>query len=541
MPKIIFLYTILIFICLRLWSQEEKSFDLSFGEEFIDLNTNYAPTIFGSDGSGYYVFQESISKYFSQNALSIRTAQDATVMRKFDKDLNVLVTKRIILGKGSQSETPLQALGTLDKLHLFSFRQDVGNRSHLLFHRFLNKDDLSFSEEGNLVAEVGYDGFPKYKFPDYHVETSRDSSKILIHYQLPTHKEDYDKFGIHVFNEEMVPLWKDNFTLPYPEENLIIESYRVGDDGRVFVLARYKESKRENAFDHTFKLFVLNPGFEEAGEYELEVEDKPLSNMQIQVEPDGDIICVGSYLIGEGKDRMVRGIFFFRLNGETLEKDLMKIIPYPTEMFQEMAQVDLSKKSERKKSKIMEQLSNDILFQDIILRSDGGLLLIGEEAYSHEVYKSSSSGTGRTGYFVTEYVRNSIVAVSLGPDAQLERFDKVLAKNQKQEAREVMLSYGLAITHDKIRFVFNDRIENELIVKTGFPREYYPSIGMRKKQILSLVTHDQDGNSERESLMSVKDVKMYAFPRHSMQISNNELIILLGIGKRRRLGKLTFK
>lgn len=542
MNKPLILSLLIFFNCLYSFAQEEKSFDLILGEEFVDLNPLFAPTIFGVDNSGYYVFQENISSSFADNVFSFRTQQDASVMRKFDKELNLIVSKRIILGKGKSSEKPLEALGALEYLHLFSFRQDIGNRKHLLFHRFLGKKDLSYPEQGRLIAEVDFDGYPKYKYPNYFIERSRDSSKILLHYQLPTHKGDLDKFGIHVFNEEMVELWKGEFELPYPEEKLSIESYKVGDDGRVFVLAKYKESKKAKAFDHIFKLFVLYPGFEEADEYELEVEDKPLVNMSIQIESDGDIICVGSYMIriGEGKEMLIRGLFFFRLNGKTLKRDVKKIIPYPEEMLEEMSLLDLDRKSKNKKSKVMEHLSNNIRFQDIIMRSDGGMVLLGEEAYSYEVPVRSSSSNGMD-YWVTKFVRNSVIAVSLGPNGELEGFEKVVAKNQEQQTRELMLSYGLAVTRNKIRLIFNDRLENESVIKTGSPVEYFPSIGMKKKQILSLLTFDQNGNSERKTLMSVGEAKLYFLPRRTIQVSDNEMIFLLQNGKMRRLGKLTFK
>jgi len=376
-----------------------QSFSLQLGEEFTDQNLTLPPSIFATDNSGYYLFQNRMAGYLTIAFIPIKLSRESSFLRKFDTDLKEVASVPIMLGKGREQETAIAAYAAMNNMHLFSTWQDRVNRSHKLFHRPIEKTDLSYPTKGTEIAEISYDGFPRFKYPNFNLERSRDSSKILLHYQLPTLKEAPDKFKVHIFNEEMIPLWDAPFTLPYPDNQLSIQEFTISNEGRVFVLARYwpvARVRRSNQYDYTYKLFVLNPGFDEADEYELGFQNRPLSNLQLVMEPDDDIMCVGSYLGGVETNRNVEGVFFFRLNGSTLEKEVERLVEIPSDMLREMLGDDIERKSERKRQKIEDRALNSFNFKDVVLRSDGGLLLVGEVAYSYtrSYYVSTGRGTG---------------------------------------------------------------------------------------------------------------------------------------------------
>ncbi len=537
-----FVFVFLILLgSLSLFAQSNKSFELFLGEEFADKNLTLPPSIFATDGSGYYLFQNKMAAYVAIAFIPIKVSKEASYLRKFDKNLNSTISEEIILGSGRTAEDPILAYSALGNLHLFSTLQDKGDRKHLLYHRSINKKDLSYPAEGKLLTEVSYDGFPRYRYPNFNFERSRDSSKVLLHYQLPNVKDAPDRFKVHVFNEEMIELWNAPFTLPYPENQLFIQSFELSNEGRVYVLAKYYDTPKAKAYNYTYKLFVLTPGFEKADEYDLGFRDKPLSNLQLQMEPDDDIVCVGSYMAGDGKWKSVEGVFFFKLNGTTLERETERLIEIPTEMVRDLMSEDMGNKSEKKKKKMEERTLNSIHFNDVVLRSDGGLLMVGEISYSYTTSYYVSDGQGG-GYWVykTVYVSGDILTFTLDPEGEIERIDRI-RKYQRQEESNVLLSYGMAITRDKLRFVYNDRIENLPLSQKESPRLYVPSFGRKNKQLVTLASLDAEGNIKKEGIVSVKEAEMYAFPREAKQVSGSEMIIVLQKGKKRRLAKITFK
>ncbi len=103
---------------------------------------------------------------------------------------------------------------------------------------------------GTLVAS----GFYQAKTSDkYQFNYDADKTKVLVSYRLkPEEKNDkknYDKIGLHVFDDKMNKLWGAEFTMPYTEAIMDNADFSVDSKGNAYMLAKVYDSEKRKEID----------------------------------------------------------------------------------------------------------------------------------------------------------------------------------------------------------------------------------------------------------------------------------------------------
>jgi hypothetical protein len=142
-----------------------------------------------------------------------------------------------------------------------------------------------------------------------------------------------------------------------------------------------------------------------------------------------------------------------------------------------------------------------------------------------------------TTMYVTYYLYNDIIIINIDKNGQIEWTQKIPKIQRTSEDFGFFSSYFLAVSGDKLYFIFNDDPRNI----------YYKGDGVIKpftKQADSqavLVEMDKDGNYTREALFSTKEAKVLIRPVVCEQISDNEIILFGQKGTMQRFIKGKFK
>lgn len=144
--------------------------------------------------------------------------------------------------------------------------------------------------------------------------------------------------------------------------------------------------------------------------------------------------------------------------------------------------------------------------QQVVLRRDGGVVLVGEQ--QQEVQRGTSAGRGfwREGVrLVIDYYYNDMFAIALGPDGHPD-WNTVLHKKQySQDDEATFSSFFLFRMADRLHFLFNDEIKYE--------------------NTCSEYTLDPLGAFDRNSLLNTENQSLRLRFRDGLQLSANECLI----------------
>ncbi|MEM7656975.1 MAG: hypothetical protein AAF399_12655 [Bacteroidota bacterium] len=522
-----------------------QDFDLQLGPEYKDESNTWPPDILGSDANSYYVFQSGFSRVIPMTNLT----RERLYLRKFNRQLTPTHTEEIRLKNGRKSEDAEFAVMLKGNLFLFSSFSDWTNRSVSLYTRKVDTEQLAIPERGTDLTTVSFDGYPKDKAVSFNYQLSRDSSKMLLYYQLPNKPDAPERFKIHLLTEDLTQLWEQEFELPYEEELFRVGQFRVDNEGQVYVLGReYFEKpklRRKGEPNYQYKLLLLRPGDRVPEEMTLNLDGKFLVDMQIGILRDRNVICAGVY--AEEKPQFIKGVYSFVLDAAHLEmlressQELsLDLFADEEEENQKKKDKPKSKRQEKKEEKRAKRAFINYEFDDMILRSDGGVMLVAEASFmTSSSYYVSNGTNGGSWQTRTIFHHNDLIGVQMAPDGNIERATRI-PKQQRTSYSNYLLSYALAVTGSKVRFIFNDNIKNLALEPGNAAETYVPSSMGKAKQVIAMVTLNYDGTYKRKALVSTKEAEQFAVPRASIQTNSREIILVFQKRKKRRLARVLF-
>lgn len=528
---------LLLILCLSLGLYAQKP-DLYLGPEYNDKSLSLPPDIVGVDGSNYIVFQNVMPSFLTIGFIPIKLSKERVYIRRFSRDLKPVQSVEVDLGSGRNGEFPIQLIMNPDKqLFLFSTKRNSRNRKAELFVREIDPSTLKIPTRGKKLIEVSYDQFPKFRGLSFSVVRSRDSSKLMIYHPIPGDRDAPERFAIHTFSQGMIPLWQSEFTVPYERDLFFTQRLRIDNEAHVYLLGkRYLQRLKErkgDAANYTFKIFQLNPGQEKPDEVDLGLKGRFMVDVHLEILPNQDLVCTGLY--AEERPDRIKGIYYLTLSGVTQEIKSESYKELTLNMLiEEDPEEEGKKKSKRKEKKEQRQLAL-YDFRDLVLRNDGGAVLIGEKSYT--TTSSYYDATSRTWRYITTFHRDDVVALNISPNGEIEQIQRI-EKLQASSSTSFLLSYAMAVVGSKLHFVYNDRIEN--LESRNRPKPYSPSRMGKKKQVVTLATAGFGDDVDRTALISTKVADQFAIPVASMQVSPNELILVFQKGRKRRMAKVTF-
>jgi hypothetical protein len=160
--------------------------------------------------------------------------------------------------------------------------------------------------------------------------------------------------------------------------------------------------------------------------------------------------------------------------------------------------------------------------QEVVLRRDGGVLMIGEMNRQFERRLASSGRVVMDSYsrFIVDYYFDELFIFSIHPDGS-DHWNEILYKKQySQDDNAVFSSFFLFKNPSEIRFLFNDEIRPENTVS-----EY----------ILN-----GNGTLDRRSVLNTQNLKLKLRFRDAVQVDFNEVVIPSERRNRLRLVKIEY-
>jgi len=517
MKKLFVLFLVSGFSITILFGQSRSdAADVQWGNEIKAAKKSTLSNLIGSDKDGIYALFSASPHYY---------------IAKYDLNLNQILVSPIEFDKIDKTEKGAEfeyITMFYDQIFLFYSIDDKKAKVNTLYVRSVDKSSLAINNDKQKVCEITFE--KKRNDGSFNFLFSEDHTKMMMYYNLPYQKGEPEQFGYQVYNKGMELLWEKRITLPYKDELFHIEKNRVDNNGNAYLLGTlYKEkaiSKRKGKPNYEYHILSYTNKGERENEYTVSLKDKFITDMQIGVTKTGDIICGGFY--SSKGTYSIKGTFYLKVDANSKEIKNENYKEFEKDFLEQFM-------SEKKADKGNELYEYDL--DKIVLREDGGAVLIAEQYFVQIVTTYSTVNGVTTSYTTYYYYYNDIIVININSDGSIAWAKKIPKKQVSTNDGGFYSSYAVSITKDKLYFIFNDNPKN-LNNTTDKLNNYRPG---NKESLTVLVSVDGNGEIEKEALFNVTEAETIIRPKVCEQTNPNEMIIYGQKGKMQRLAKITFK
>lgn len=533
MKKIIITLFLIALIFNAFSQNKSKNVDIVYGEEIKESKRSNLEEIIGYDETGIYILKNEGDGMFSKGS---------SFIEHFDKNMNQTKSEELIIEDGKGEERDFEFFAYMNNtIYLFSSIEDKKTDYIQLYAQTVNKKTLRPNKDARKIARIDYKNKKSNNsFGDFDYEISPDQSKLLIHYSLPTQKKEKEKIALIVMDKELNLIWEKKCTLNYSSELFGADLFKIDNNSNAYILGVvYKEkavSKRRGKPNYKYQLITYKSNGQIVEEYPIELKDKFITDMQLAINNKNDIVCAGFYSnLGTFS---INGSYYMYIDGDNGEVTNKKSKEFELEFITQNMTEREAEKARRKEEKGKEIELFEYDLDDLVLRDDGGVILVGEQFFIKENVHTtySSNGSVYTSYSYI-YNFNDIIVINIDPEGQIEWAKKIPKRQESLNDGGTYSSYTMGYLDERLFFVFNDNPKNLLNKGNGKLVNYNPN----RESVVVMATIDSDGNQNKEALYKMKRSDILIRPKLSEQISDSEMILFGKKGKMQQFTKLIYK
>lgn len=291
------------------------------------------------------------------------------------------------------------------------------------------------------VADYGYLFFT----PGLSLVRSDDRSKALLYFL-----EKQEIFRVVSFDvDKMKVLWEKSFA----PENLYLDrnflDLQVDNDGNMYLVLQ-RDNARFRKKDHRFQVLAYFGDEDQSLDFSVPMGEMLTFDVKFAYDNTNHKLVAGGLYSDKNLDRAT-GYFF--LSVDTQHPDSALVVPH--EFGTEFLQALTGKK------KVSSKTLPEVSVRHIVLRRDGGILLICERERQVERRNANIRATYNASPFIVDFYLDEAFAISLHPTGQTH-WNSVMHKRQySQDDGGVYGSFFLFKTAGALHFLFNDEIKAE--------------------------------------------------------------------------------
>lgn len=444
-------------------------------------------------------------------AQTITTSDDLTIRNDLGYQIMGEMKDNILLFRDRTTRFEIQAFNKkmratwtkeieLDKRRPKVIDVVADRESFCVFYLFKRKGDTilkahKYDPAANLIDSVIVKNFENVFYtPDLETLTSEDKSKIVF-YEV----ENQDDVTAYSFDiKKMKLLWEDSYK---SKESYFGREFReiLTDNEGYFHLIFERDNRKNQLENHRFEIYRLGG---ELKKYKIDMTEHLRYDVLFEYDNLNKRLVAGG-LYSEDNLAWANGFFYI---GFKPGQDQNPEIIYHE--FDDDFVFNLMEKGEKGNRNKKNRGISESDIQEIVLRRDGGILLIGEQNRHLDRGYSDSRGSLANNYggrYITDYYYDDLFVISMHPNGDLHWKEVLHKKQYSQDDEAVYSSYFLAKTPSALRLLFNDEIKYENTVS-----EYIIK---------------GNGESNRNSVMSTENQKLRLRFRDALQIAANRIIV----------------
>lgn len=528
---------------------------IRWGEEYKEPSSAVMSKIIATEGGGFYVMRtKSGGAFGSAKAILEYIDQNMRLRRSAEIDLRYKGKPRM-----------LKDVVAMDggKLYLLTYFYNKKLEKTFLFAQRINTS--SFTLGADIVKIAEWDGDNAAKEDVFNYQVSRDSSKLVVYARTTRQSKERDELGFDVYDQNMQNIWGRFAVLPYPIGKYEMGEVQVDNIGNVYLLGKVYDNNKaaNNLFSksgYQYSLLVVSQHEDKAKAHSIGLENKFITNLAFRIADNQDIIMAGFY--SEKTTFSAKGSCYFRINPNTQKIEQQSIKNFDLDLVtanlsarnKERAKAAAEKKDTKNEAEL-----RDYNLEKLILRSDGGAILIAEQYFIEEQISNPNYamnpwmiGGGMMrfydpwGYRYNNmnsrrdyiYHYNDILVVNIAPDGAIEWAARVPKHQITSNDQGRYSSFTSAHVDDKLYFIYNDNPRNfkrKDGVSAGINREIFTSRG---EAVVVLSQVSQLGEVRSIPLFTDNDADVSTIPRISRQVTRNNIVIYGERGSRYRFAGL---
>ncbi|MDW8333077.1 MAG: hypothetical protein RMM53_02555 [Bacteroidia bacterium] len=232
--------------------------------------------------------------------------------------------------------------------------------------------------------------------------------------------------------------------MPYKDDELQVREVRTGNSGQIYILAKqYRTSRPRDSDDVRFLLFRYAPDQENAKEAELTFEGRYVTDLTLKPDKDENLVLAGFYSNRSAAE--IIGVLYAKFDpveGRITVRNMQEFDRAFLEQYLSPRQIERGR-----------ELS-DFYLDDVVLRSDGGVMILAEQ-----YYVSSTSFRDISGFWYSRDLHHydDVIIFSIGADGKIE-WRTIVSKTQSGELPD-QLSYIHVVGPEALYLFYKARLK----------------------------------------------------------------------------------
>lgn len=507
---------------------------LQWGNEIELKRRSTLNSVIGKDDSGIYVMVQKIKGVYKFEY----------TLSRLNNKMNLEKSALIDLSYNQKSMSYEFSLIFNNELYVYTSFVNRKQKVKYLFVQSIDKKTLQSNNDLKKVADFPYK--TKYNPGFFEYEMSKDSSKLLVYYDIPSASDEKQNFGLHVFDESMTELWSKKVELPYETDMFDIEDYQVDMFGNVHLVGLYYNEKaqkiRNGEVNYSYRVLSYRDNGDVLKKYRIAIEGKFLTAMNVAINNDKDIICGGFYSDNDKGNKRgifnIDGVFYLKIDNETQKVVKKDMKAFSMDFITEGMSERKAEKTRKKASKNKDRAMLEYELRDIIIRKDGGAVLVGEQFYINVVTYTTTDANGNTSTKTTTYYNyNDIICVEITPQGKIGWTTKIPKYQSTTNDGGFFSSFAISEVGSQLYFIYNDNPKNLYNPKKGKTYNFIP----KKESMVVLAVIDEKGTLIREPLTTSYNANVVVRPKVCFQIDKKQMLIYGEKKKEKRFAIMTIR
>jgi hypothetical protein len=554
------LFSVFISQCFFANAQNEAPLQLlraKWGQEYKEPANSNLSKIIATDGDGFYTLRMHRGGLLGGGDIK-------PIVEYYDKSMRLIRERELDLGYKGKDRDFKDVIMFGRQLYLLSYFYNEKHEKTYLFAQKIRHSSLQLEPEVTKIEE--WDASNKEHADPFGFHLSRDSSKLLVYTHSPfVEKGDKEQFSFHVFAPNLEESWSKSVKLPYKDENYGVEEYQVDNIGNVYLLGiayMAGASKLKRDGKPTYYYSILSYQKDEASHHEFKLENRDvfITDLTFRVADNNHLICTGFY--SEKGTFSMKGIYYLNVDPKSREVITQNLQPldfgFLTANLSDRSK-RLAKEATDKNNKSKAPELSNFSLDKLILRSDGGAILVAEQYYVQTVMPNNAYSMSPYGYNSMYYNRyyynspyyngynnrrpdyyynyNDIIVVNIRPTGEIEWSARIPKLQESKNDQGLFSSYSMAVAQDKFYFVYNENPKN---LNPKSDRRYTTTTD-RSSSVVVVSTVNKDGQVKTSPLRAVsmdKGHEVMTRPKVCRQIGRSEMMIYGEDGRTYRFASL---
>jgi len=383
---------------------------------------------------------------------------------------------------------------------------------------------VKLGADGNKIGEpVELDSTDNINYSSnnkiYSVINSDDKQKIMI-FKINTKNDKSHILTTALFNKDLVLLKKSRLSISMPQRNDFLSEFTLDNDGDMVCVRASGTASNDNI--NKISLITKPALLDTYTLFDLKIANIYLDDIRIKADNINKHYLITSFL-SKAKRGNIEGLYY-TLWDKVQNKEILNATTVFSEEFREDAKGETTLKT----------AFNDFFLKNIILRKDGGFIIISESAYTSSRGNTLSrwdylygspywsptdyyTWSSPVGYYpwwrssiynnntsLTRYFADNIAVISFEPNGKME-WSNVIRKSQYDDNTDNYIGYGLLNMGDQLHFMFN--------------------VQEKKDMILSDQSVLPGGRVDRNPTFKNLDKGYDFMPRHAKQVGAHQAVV----------------